>query len=194
MPIAEGTAPLCCFLFKGFIQGGPLAVDDAPSDSGVHPLVTDMLRGCPYRITSYEPMNLADLDPIYGLQLTHPRFLEFLGAPESARLLNGSLGHWFRTMDCEDAVAVALKLHDAGVMTSNLQVLDHFVTSLNRVSSEILRLAVGPVVFPSTMLDVLLPCPVHLVPLTTCRQWGYGGLQMVRVFPGRCRFRHAIVV
>ena len=50
-------------------------------------------------------MNLADVDPVYGLQLTHPRFLEFLGAPESARLLNGSPGHWVWAMDREDAVA-----------------------------------------------------------------------------------------
>ena len=38
-------------------------------------------------------------------------------------------------MDHEGAVAAALQLqHDAGVMTSNLQVLDQFVSSLNRVS------------------------------------------------------------
>ena len=63
-------------------------------------------------------------------------------------------------MDCEDAVAAALQFqHDAGVMTSNLQVLDQFITSLNRASSEILRLAVGLVVFPSAIMDVLLPVP-----------------------------------
>ena len=63
-------------------------------------------------------------------------------------------------MDREDAVAAALQLqHDAGVMTSNLQVLDQFVASLNRVSSEILRLAVGPVVFPSAIMDHLSPVP-----------------------------------
>ena len=63
-------------------------------------------------------------------------------------------------MDREDAVAAALQLqHDVGVMTSNLQVLDQFVTSLNRVSSKILRLAVEPVAFPSTTMDVLSPVP-----------------------------------
>ena len=78
--------------------------------------------GLPYRMKSYEPMDIADADPVCGLQLTHPRFLEFLGAPESARLLNGSPGHWVRMMDREDAVAATLQLqHDAGVMTSNLQ-------------------------------------------------------------------------
>ena len=71
---------------------GPFAVSGAPLDTGVRLLVTDMLLGCPYRMTSYEPMNIADVDPVYGLQLTHPRFLEILGAPQSARLLTGSLG------------------------------------------------------------------------------------------------------
>ena len=111
-------------------------------------------------MTSYEPMNIADVDRVYGLQLTHPRFLEFLGPPELTRLLNGLPGHWVRTMDCEDTVAAALQLqHDAGVMTLNLQVLDQFVTLRNCVSSEILRLAVRPVVFPSAIMDVFSPVP-----------------------------------
>ena len=119
-------------------------------------------------------MNIADVDPVYGLQLTHPRFLEFLGAPESARLFNGSPGHWVRMMDREDAVAAALQLqHDAGVMTSNLQVLDQFFMSLSRVSSEILRLAIGPVVFPSTTMDVLSPVPMPLGLLTRSGSDGY---------------------
>ena len=37
---------------------------------------------------------------------------------------------------------------DAGLMSSNLQVLGQFVTSLNRMSSEVLNLAVGPEAFP----------------------------------------------
>ena len=49
----------------------------------------------------------------------------------------------------ETAVAAALHLQrDAGLMTSNLQVLCQFVTSLNRMSSEVLRMAAGHEVFP----------------------------------------------
>ena len=63
-------------------------------------------------------------------------------------------------MDWEDAVAVALRLqHDAGLMTSNLQVLGQFVTSLNRMSSEVLCLAIGPEIFPSAAVNVLSPVP-----------------------------------
>ena len=83
-------------------------------------------------MTYCDSMDVADMDPVYGLQLHHPRFLEYVGAPESARLLTRTPGHWVQTMDREDAVAAALQLqHDAGLMTSNLQILGQFVTSLN---------------------------------------------------------------
>ena len=91
-PSQGGQRPCVVSSSRDLSREGPFAVSDEPSDTGVHPLVTDMLLGCPYRITSYEPMNLADVDPVYGLQLTHPMFLEFIGAPESACLLNGSSG------------------------------------------------------------------------------------------------------
>ena len=102
-----GQCPCAVSSSRDFSREDPFALSEAPSDTGVRPLVTYMLRGCPYRIPSYEPMNIADVDPVYGLQLTHPRFLIFLGAPESTRLLNGSPGHGVQTMDYED-VAVAV--------------------------------------------------------------------------------------
>ena len=92
----------------------------APSDTVVHPLISDGLSGCPYRMT-YSRADIADVDPVYGLQLHHPRFLEYIGAPESARLLTRAPGEWVRTIDQEDAVTAALQLqHDAGLMTSNM--------------------------------------------------------------------------
>ena len=45
-------------------------------------------------MTSYTGTALVDADTTYGLQLHHPRFLEFIGAPESARLLNNSPSFW----------------------------------------------------------------------------------------------------
>ena len=58
------------------------------------PLVTTGLPGCPYRITSYNGPAISDMNPAFGLQLHHPRFLEFIGAPESARLLYRSPTFW----------------------------------------------------------------------------------------------------
>ena len=34
--------------------------------------------------------NAADVNPAYGIQAHHPRFIEFIGAPKSTRLLNSS--------------------------------------------------------------------------------------------------------
>ena len=43
------------------------------------PLISDGLPGCPYRMTLYDRAEVADVDPPYGLQLHHPRFLEYVG-------------------------------------------------------------------------------------------------------------------
>ena len=42
------------------------------------------LQGCPYCMTSYAGTDTTDVNPVHGIQLHHPRFLEFIGAPESA--------------------------------------------------------------------------------------------------------------
>ena len=83
-----------------------------------------------------------------------------MGAPESARLLTRAPGHWVHTLARDVAVAAALQLQrDAGLMTSNLQVLGQFVTSLNRMLSEVMRLVFGAEVFPSDAIDAISPVP-----------------------------------
>ena len=95
---------------------------DAHLDTAVAwdvPLVLDSLPGCQYRMTSYDPTEVPDVDPTHGLQLHHPRFLEYVGAPESAGLLSRPPEHLINTMDREDAVSAALQLqHDAGLIMS----------------------------------------------------------------------------
>ena len=39
------------------------------------------------------------MDPAYGLQLHDPHFLEYVGAPESARLLSRAPGYWLHHMN-----------------------------------------------------------------------------------------------
>ena len=100
------------------------------------------------------------MDPAYGLQLHDPRFLEYVGAPESARLLSRIPGYWLHHMDRDQAVSAALQLqHDAGLMMSNLQVLGQFVTSLNRMSSEVLQLLFGHDQYPSEAIQSVAPSP-----------------------------------
>ena len=63
-------------------------------------------------------------------------------------------------MNRDQAVSAALQLqHDAGLMMSNLQVLGQFVTSLNRISSEVMRLAFNQEQYPSEAIQSVAPSP-----------------------------------
>ena len=81
-------------IVRDMSREGPFDVGASPMDMGDNPLICTGLPGCPYRITSYTGTTLSDANATYGLQLHHPRFLEFIGAPESARLLNHSPSFW----------------------------------------------------------------------------------------------------
>ena len=72
-------------IIRDIAREGPFDANDTPMDTEESPLISTGLPGCPYRMTSYTGTALADADETYGLQLHHPRFLEFIGAPESAR-------------------------------------------------------------------------------------------------------------
>ena len=120
-------------------RDGPFDAYCSPMDTGDCPLVSTGLPGCPYRITSYTPRRRL-------LILT--------------RLLFRSPAFWVQNMDTDDAVAAAVNLKcDAGLMSSNLQILCQFVNSLHWMSSEVLSLAMGQVVFPSSEVAALSPAP-----------------------------------
>ena len=139
---------------------GPFDAYCSPMDTGDCPLMATCLRGCLYWIISYTGPAVADTNPAFGIQLNHPRFLEFIGAPESAWLLYRSPTLWVENMDMEDAVAAAgILQRDAGLMLSNLQILSQFVTSLQRMSTEMLDLTLGHIVFPSQEVAALSPAP-----------------------------------
>ena len=62
-------------------------------DSGDGRLFETGLPGCPYRFSESGGLPFTDGNPAYGLQLHHPRFLELVGALESApRLFTNVLG------------------------------------------------------------------------------------------------------
>ena len=148
------------------------------------------MPGCPYWITSYTGPAVADTNPAFGMQFHHPRFLEFIGAPESARLLYHSPAFWVQRLGEEDALAAAVNLQrDAGIMLSNLQILSQFVTSLYRMSSE--TLAMGSVVFPSEEVVALSTTPRAPGRQNTWLRWVYGAHRLVRAIPGWCLLRPA---
>ena len=79
-PVA--AASLC---MPDLSREGPLDVHQDASESGASPRVLDSLRGCQYRMTSYdEDTNRLEFNPAYGIHLQDPRLLEYVGAFEGA--------------------------------------------------------------------------------------------------------------
>ena len=133
---------------------GPFDVHQYASESGASPRVLDSLRGCQYCMTSYdEDTNRSEFNPAYSIHLHDPWLLEYVGAPESARP-----EYWLHHMGCERTLAAVLQLqHDAGMILSNLQVLGQFVTSLNRMSSEVMWVAFDREPFPTEAVQLVAP-------------------------------------
>ena len=97
---------------------GPFDVHQDYSTSGASPRVLDSMRGCQYHMTSHdEGTGGPDFNPAYGIHLHDPRLLEYVGAPESARLLSRSPEYWLHHMGREKTLSAALQLqHDAGLI------------------------------------------------------------------------------
>ena len=85
---------------------GPFDACEAEHEPGQSPLVLDSMPGCQYRMTSYD--DRADLDPSYGIHLHDPRMMEYMGAPESARLLGRTPEYWLEHMGRERTIQAAL--------------------------------------------------------------------------------------
>ena len=103
-------------------QEGPFDVHQDDSESGATPRVLDSLPGCQYCMTSYDKdVDRPDLSPAYGIHFHDPRLLEYVGAPESARLLSRSPEYWLHHMGRDRTMSAALQLqHDAELILSNL--------------------------------------------------------------------------
>ena len=138
---------------------GPFDVHQDRPHSGASPRLLDDVQGCQFRMTSYhEEHSGPDFTPAYEVQLHDPRLLEYVGAPESARLLNRSPEYWVHHMGREKTLSAALQLqHDAGLILSNIQVLQQLVTALNRTSSDVMRVVNGRRPFPMNALHQVMP-------------------------------------
>ena len=138
---------------------GPFEVTDGPLSSEQAPWILNSLPGCQYRMTSYEECDSrADLDPAYRIHLHDPRMMEYMGAPESARLLGRTPEYWLEHMGRERTVAAALRLHhDASLIMTNVQVMAQFVTGLNRTASEVMRVVYDKEPFPTEAVNFVTP-------------------------------------
>ena len=138
---------------------GPYDVHDIPPESGQSPLILSSMPGCQYRMTSYDDRDSrVDLDPAYGIHLHHSRMMEYMGA----RSRHGSSaerqsigwniwavrGRWQQLFDLH---------HDASLIMTNVQVMDQFVTSLNRTASEVMRVVYEKRPFPTDASQYVTP-------------------------------------
>ena len=146
--------------FDDSVLGDPISNADSPIAAGEDRLLETGLPGCPYRFSEFGELLFTDGNPAYGLQLHHPRFLELVGAPESARLLDCSPSFWVEQLGKEQAMAAPVNLQrDAGVMLSNLQILSQFAMTMNRMSFSTMALGLGQSLFPKVEVNDLAPAP-----------------------------------
>ena len=138
---------------------GPFDACDADHDPGQSPMVLDSISGCQYRMTSYEErVNVSDLDSSYGIHLHDPRMMEYMGAPESARLLGRTPEYWLEHMGRERTIQAALRLHhDASLIMTNIQIMSQLVTSFSRTASEVMRTVYDREPFPTSAVDLVTP-------------------------------------
>ena len=82
--------------------------------------------------------------------------MEYMGAPESSRLLGRTPVYWLEHMGCERTAALRLH-HDASLIMTNVQVMAQFVTSLNRTASEVMRVVYEKEPFPAEAVQYVTP-------------------------------------
>ena len=104
---------------------GPFDACDVVPDAGQSPLILDGMEGCQYRMTSYdERQPSSNTDSSYGIHMHDPRVIEYMGAPESARLMGRTPEYWVQHMGRERTIQAALWLHhDASLIMTNIQIL-----------------------------------------------------------------------
>ena len=138
---------------------GPFDARDTDHDPGQSPMVLDSMSGCQYRMTSYEErVSVSDLDPSCGIPLHNPRMMEYMGAPESARLLGRTPEYWLEHMGRKRTIQAALRLHhDASLIMTNIQIMSQLVTSFSRTASEVMRTVYDREPFPTSAVDLVTP-------------------------------------
>ena len=145
---------------------GPFDIHRDRLHSDASPRSCQDSQGCPFRITSYDlEIDGAYFSPEYGVQLHDPRLLEYVGAPESARLLSRSPEYWVQHMGREKTLSAALQLqHDAGLILSNIQVLQQLVTALHGASANVMGAVRGHQPFPTHAMQHALPSCLLALP------------------------------
>ena len=135
---------------------GPFDASDVVPDAGQSPLILDGMEGCQYRMTSYDERQPSS--NTYGIHMHDPRVIEYMGAPESARLMGRTPEYWVQHMGRERTIQAALRLHhDASLIMTNIQILSQLATSFSRAASEVMRTIHEREPFPTEAVDLVTP-------------------------------------
>ena len=102
--VGEWDAVRECVNVPNLSREGPFDIHRGHHHSGASPRLRQDNQGCPFRMTSYDPQKV-DQIVAYGVQLHDPRLLEYVGAPESARLLSRSPEYWVQHMGREKTLS-----------------------------------------------------------------------------------------
>ena len=139
--------------------------------------------GCAFRNTTYRPSDYASPSGEFGIPLHHPRFLEWIGVPELAGLLEMGPGRWLHSLTRDQAMDAAIQQHwDVCLMATNRDVMDQYAVSLQGTASKMLELGLDSRVFPRQKSlwvhwdpeSAALPC--------RWRQWVWGVPYWIRLW------------
>ena len=136
--------------------------------------------GCAFRNTTYRPSDYASPSGEFGIPLHHPRFLEWIGVPESAGLLEMGPGRWLHSLSRDQAMDAAIQLHrDVYLMATNLDVLVYL--SLEGTASKMLELGLDSRGFPSAEVAAGALGPESAALPCRWRQWVCGDPHWIRL-------------
>ena len=111
--------------------------------------------GCAFRNTTYRASDYAEPAGEYGLMLNHPWFIEWIGVPQSAGLLELSGRQWVNKRSRDQGVTAAVHLQrDVGLMQTNVDVLDQYALSLQKAASRIIDIFLGPLKYPASEIEM----------------------------------------
>ena len=123
---------------------GPFLAERSPES------IRSLGAGCAFGNMSYRSSDYDAPSGEFGLPVHHPQFLEWIGVPQSACLLEIGAGRWVDHLLRDQAVAAAVHLQrDVGLLQTNLDVLDQYSLALQGTASKLIELCLGARAFPA---------------------------------------------
>ena len=139
--IVEGELPVPRWRLA---REGPFRAERSPES------IRSLGPGCAFRNTTYRVSDYAEPVGNYGLPLNHPRFVEWIGVPQSPGLIELNGRQWVNKLSRDQAITAAVHLQrDVRLMQTNVDVLDQYVLSLQKAASRIINNCLGPCVYPA---------------------------------------------